>query len=457
MGEAWRQGWRGLGAGLVLLVMAPLAANAGSSGDGSYANNPQLLNPAAPCPECKTVAQDVSGALPLDIGYRDIEYRDDSLEIEAQDVGLPENAPSDTVPWVIDWSVALRGATRVGEGANSYLGEIAPRFSIEQPTLRGGYSLGGNATVSVDGAGSARLDSFGLDADGRYELDQWSTISASGSISASEDDLTAGGYPANVAAAPLEIDASGEVAGSRRFGLFTLALRGSMGRQIVGDTRYDDASTASNADQTAWTAGAGGRGTVAVTPSLSAFVDAGSQGSRFDAASTTLGARRDARADTLRVGVGFTRDSRLSLEASVGLGRQDFVDPTLGDFTAALYGARVSYAPDETLTLSAGLDTSIAAPGSSAVATAKVATTASGEVAYLVNPWLRLRGTAGLTRSVLEPSGAVSDEWSAGIGGDYLYNAMTDFTADYSITRTESAPDPATEAHKLMVGVTLHR
>lgn len=448
MAEAAGQCWWRLGAGLVLLVLAPLPAEAGSLGDGSYASNPHLLDPSAPCAACGTAAPAVRSDPTWTGDARDISYED----VSSRDTGM-----ADAPFWDIDWSLALRGATSIGDGSNSYLGEIAPRFAIAQPTLRGGYSFSGDATLSVDAAGSARLDGLALAASARYQLDEWSTISASGSVSAGQDDLASGTYPSNVAAAPVEVDATGTLEGSRRFGMFTLALRGSVGRDLVGDTLYDDASTTSNADQTAWTAGAGGRVTVALTPSLSTFADAASQWSRFDAASTPLGARRDVRTDTLRVGVGYTHDSRVSLEASLGLGRQDFVDPTLGDVTATLYGARVTYAPDETLTLSASLDTSIAAPGTSADATAKVATTVSGDVAYRVNPWLRLRGTAGLTRSVFEPSGSVSDEWSAGIGGDYLFNAMTDLTADYSVTRTESAPDPATETHKLMVGVTFHR
>lgn len=405
---------------MAALALLPWPALAG---DGSASSNPQLLDPYADCAQCGDAAPTRSG----------------------------------DPPWQVDWSLALRGATSVKDGTNSYLGEIAPSFSIEQQTLRGGYSVSGDATVSIDAAGSARLDGLGLDATGRYELDEWSTISATGSISASQDDLGSGSYPANVAAAPVEVDATGTLEGSRRFGQFTLALRGSLGRTVVGDTLYDDASTTSNADQTAWTAGAGGRVTMELTPSFNTFVDAASTWSAFDAASTSLGARRDARTDTLRVGVGYSHDSRVSLEASIGLARQDFVDPGLADFTATLYGAKLSYAPDETLTLTAALDTTLAAPGATSSGTAKVSTAATAAASYLVNPWVRLRGSAGLTLSELKPLGTLSREWTAGVGADFLFNTMTDFTADYSITRSETEPDPPADTHKLMLGVTFHR
>ena len=407
-------------AGLALLALLPWPALAG---DGSYTSNPQLLDPSAGCASCSDAAPTRSG----------------------------------DPPWLVDWSLALRGATSVKDGSNTYLGELVPRFSIDQQTLRGGYSVAGDATLSIDADGRSRLDGLGLDATGRYDLDEWSTLTATGSLNASQDDLGSGSYPANVAAAPVELGAEGTLEGSRRFGMFTLALRGSVGRDLVGDTLYDDASTTSNADQSAWTAGAGGRVTVEMTPSFSSFVDAASTWSRFDAPSTALGASRDARTDTLRVGIGFRHDSRLSLEASVGLARQDFVDPALADFTATLYGASLSYAPDETLTLSAALDTSLAAPGAASTGTAKVSTTATGTANYLLNPWVRLRGSAGLTLTETQPLGTLSREWTTGVGADYLFNTMTDFTADYSFTRTEADPDPATDTHKLTLGVTIHR
>lgn len=420
MAERAKGSGRAACAAAALLVLTPWQALAG---DGSDTSNPQLLDPSAGCMSCGDAAP----------------------------------TRSSDPPWDIDWSLALRGATSVKDGTNTYLGEIVPRFSIDQQTLRGGYSVSGDATLSVYAEGSARLDGLGVDATGRYELDEWSTISATGSLSASQDDPNSGSYPANVAAAPVEVDATGTLEGTRRFGQFTLALRGSLGRTVVGDTLYDDASTTSNADQTAWTAGAGGRVTMELSPSFSTFVDAGSTWSEFDAASTTLGAKRDARTDTLRVGLGYSHDSRVSVEASVGLARQDFVDPALTDFTATLYGARLSYEPDETLTLSAALDTTVGAPGATSSGTAKVSTAATASASYLVNPWVRLRGSAGLTLSELEPLGTLSREWTAGVGADYLFNTMTDFTADYSITRSQTKPDPPADTHKLTLGVTFHR
>lgn len=416
-------GWRRSGAGMALALALSGPAFAGSFGDGSATSNPQLIDDHADCEACSALPPSGSGA----------------------------------PPWDIDWSVALRGVTRIESGDTTYSGEIVPTLTLSQQTLRGGYDLSATGTGTVDASGNARLDSLAVSGSGRFALDEWSDLTASGSITASEDDPRSGSYPANVARAPFELSAAGEVGASRRFGQFTLALRGALGRDSVGDTIYDDSSTTSNADRSAWTAALGGRLTAELAPGLTSFVDANAEWSRFDAAALSLLAKRDARTDTIRVGLGLSPDPLLKLEASVGLARADFVDASLADFTTTLYGASASYTPDETLTFSARLDTAIEAPATASAATASVKTSASGDVAVLVNPWLRLRGSAGWSQTAVQPAATYSNEWTAGLGADYLFNAMTDFTADYGWTRTLADPDPAKDVQRVTLGVTFHR
>ena len=122
-----------------------------------------------------------------------------------------------------------------------------------------------------------------------------------------------------------------------------------------------------------------------------------------------------------------------------------------------LYDARATFRPDETLSLTGAFTTTVSSPGTTSGATGKIAYKASGEAAYQVNPWLRLRADAEWGEAHYQ--GIDDDEmtWGFGAGADYLLNENTDITADYSFSRTEKTADPAMDEHQVTVGIKLHR
>ena len=78
------------------------------------------------------------------------------------------------------------------------------------------------------------------------------------------------------------------------------------------------------------------------------------------------------------------------------------------------------------------------------------------DIAYTVNPWLKLRASAGWSHSVLVGTTDTEDAWDAGAGADYLINEFTSVTADYNFTRSVATPDPAEDTHRVTLGITFH-
>lgn len=407
---------------LALLAIPAGAGEFNPLGDGSETNNADLTgNPATDCANCVATP-------PYEWG----------------------NAPYD-----LDWSLGLRGGIKDdGTGAGRTYELIAlPSVTLRHETIRGGYDVGlsGELTYEVDG--NARIDSITSTAGGEYELDALTTLAGRGNISMSQDDPDA----PNVASEPLVVSGDGEVSAARDLGAFNLAVRGSAGREIYGETVYDDNSTLDNSFQNTTAYGAGARLGYELTPGLVAFVDSEADYLAYDAPSPSLLVRLDNVTYAGRAGLNAKFSETLELEGSLGMGYTDFADGTLSDFSAVLYDARAVFRPDETLTLTGAFTTTISQPGTTSGATAKLTYAATGQVEYLVNPWLKLRADAQWSEAHYQ--GIDNDEykWGFGAGADYLLNEHTDLTADYSFLRTEKTPDPATDEHQVTLGVKFHR
>lgn len=407
---------------LALLAIPAGAGEFNPLGDGSETNNADLTgNPATDCANCVATP-------PYEWG----------------------NAPYD-----LDWSLGLRGGIKDdGTGAGRTYELIAlPSVTLRHETIRGGYDVGlsGELTYEVDG--NARIDSITSTAGGEYELDALTTLAGRGNISMSQDDPDA----PNVASEPLVVSGDGEVSAARDLGAFNLAVRGSAGREIYGETVYDDNSTLDNSFQNTTAYGAGARLGYELTPGLVAFVDSEADYLAYDAPSPSLLVRLDNVTYAGRAGLNAKFSETLELEGSLGMGYTDFADGTLSDFSAVLYDARAVFRPDETLTLTGAFTTTISQPGTTSGAIAKLTYAATGQVEYLVNPWLKLRADAQWSEAHYQ--GIDNDEykWGFGAGADYLLNEHTDLTADYSFLRTEKTPDPATDEHQVTLGVKFHR
>lgn len=369
--------------------------------------------------------------------------------------------PPDEVgpPFQFDWSVGLRGGVRDdGSGTGPTYEVVAlPEFSLQQETIRGGYNLGVSGEISHELEGDPRIGSVTATAGGRYDLDELTTLEGNLDLTISQDDPNDSDLPVNVVTAPLEISANVEASASRDLGAFVVELRGSAGRDVFGETLYDDASTTSNEHQNTTTWGAGARLGYKLTPGLMAFIDGEADAEQYDLASPTLLVKLDNVTYATRAGLTFKPSDVLELEGSIGWGYRDFVDDTLDDFSAMLYGAKATFRPNETLTLSGELTTAISSPGTTSGATAKLEYAATGALSYQLNPWLRLRASADWSTAGYEGIDTKESSWGGGVGADYLLNEHTDLTADYSFERSETSPSPATDEHQVTVGVRFHR
>ncbi len=408
---------------LALLAIPADAGEFNPLGDGSETNNADLTgNPAVDCANCVTSPP----------------YEADAL-------------------YDLDWSLGLRGGiTDNGSGA-SYKLIALPSLTLKHQTIRGGYDVGLNGELSSELDGSARIDAITGTASGEYKLDALTTLGGRGSLRVSQDDPNAPGYASNVASAPVVVSGDGEVSASRDLGAFNLAVRGSAGRAVYGETVYDDSSTSDNTFQNTTAYGAGARLGYELTPGLVAFIDSEADYLAYDAPSPSLLVKLDNVTYAARAGLSARFSETLELEGSLGMGYTDFADGTLSDFSAVLYDAKATFRPDETLTLTGAFTTTVSQPGTTSGATAKLTYAATGQVEYLVNPWLKLRADAQWSEAHYQ--GIDNDEykWGFGAGADYLLNEHTDLTADYSFLRTEKTPDPATDEHQVTLGVKFHR
>jgi hypothetical protein len=410
---------------LTLLAFPAGAGEFVPLGDGSATNNADLLgNPAIDCAKCSATPP----------------YEADT-------------------PFDLDWSLGLRGGIKddgAGDGPTYELIAL-PSVTLTHETIRGGYDVGLSGELGYEADGSARIGSITGTAGGEYELDALTTLAGRGNLRVSQDDANDPDYADNVAVAPVVLSGDGEVSAARDLGAFNLAVRGRAGREVHGETVYDDNTTADNSFQNTTAYGAGARLGYELTPGLVAFIDVEADTLAYDAPSPSLLVKLDNVTYAGRGGLSAKFNETLELEGSLGLGYTDLTDGSLSDFSAVLYDAKATFRPDETLTLTGAFTTTISQPGTTSGATAKLAYTATGQLDYLVNPWLKLRADAQWREAHYQ--GIDNDEysWGFGVGADYLLNEHTDLTADYSFLRTEKTPDPATDEHQVTVGVKFHR
>jgi len=365
---------------------------------------------------------------------------------------------ADDPPFALDWQLGLRGGLVADKAGTRLQLVVLPQARLTRHTLRGGYSAGIAGELSRDPDGNARLGALTLDGSYDYRLDAVTAAGLKGSFALTQADPSDPGYADNVAVAPSVADGRIEASLRRGFGsLLTLELRGSAGRTLHGETTYEGGATASNADQNTVEAGLGARLGLRLTPGLAAFIDGEATSERHDAASPSLLARLDNRTYTARAGLEASFLDTLQLEGSLGLAYRDFADASLQDFGVVLYGARVAFHPRDTLALSADFTTRLESPDTTVGATARIVYAVTGEAAYAVNPWLRLRASAGWSEAHYQGAAAEESRWALGFGADYRLGARLDATADYSFARSTATPDPPEDRQQLMLGLTLHR
>ena len=409
-------------AGLLVGMAPATAGDFATSGDGSGSNNPNLLGGGG-CENCSYAAP-------------------------PHEWDVPFNA---------DWSLSLRGAYVIDDEDAYFEALVVPRVTLQHDTLRGGYSVEAEAELAKTSLEEYRLEAVRLRLEGAHALDAATDLSGELALELSQDSPGAPGQPTGIDAAPVVLAGDAGIAAERRFGQFVVGVRGEAGRTVYGPTTLAGGGEEDNSAQNNWTAGGGLRLGYRVTPLLTAFVDGSVGYQRYDAPSPAYDVALDAADYEVRAGLAANWNQVLEAEASVGLGLRRFAEPALGEVTTTLYDASLTYRPDETVALTAALSTSFDAPGPDTGGTARIEHEATASASYQVNPWLRLRASAGWEQAELVGIEGSESGYSFGSGLDYLLNQHTTLTADYDFAHAETDTTPGEDEQRVTLGVTLSR
>jgi hypothetical protein len=363
---------------------------------------------------------------------------------------LEEDAP-------IDWSIGLRGTYSQSNGTGSYVSRLLPRVSYS----RSGTLLDTVFEASGDLAKTSTYDtpilaSGQLSVSSSMALDPTTTATAGLSLGLTQDLPGAPGVSTNVIVPPQVFTGAANVGLERSFGNVNLGGSLAASRTLYGQSTRNDTGTTDNTDQNYWSGAATLRLGYQITPIFEVFGEGELQRDVFDIATPGTDILPNATNRSLRAGISGKWNDVWKASASVGVGERVFDDSRLGKVEAQLYGAEVTYAPDPTLTLRAGLETALAPAGADSEGRARVQYTAFADAQYLVNTWLRLRASADWSHSELVGTGTTEKRLGLGAGADYALSAHTSLNADYGYGNTDNS-NGNTQTHQVSLGVTVSR
>jgi len=357
----------------------------------------------------------------------------------------------------IDWSLALRGSYTKGTNGERFDAMLVPTVTLEHTGTRSNVTATGTAEVVQPVNGQIDISALRLSGTVGYALDNETSLSAGGRFSMTRATAGSPGVASNIQTAPLTINGGGDVGITRQLGKFNVGLTGAADRTIYEATTLTDGTVTDNSDQNNWALNTGLRVGFQVTPIFEVFGKAELGRDVFDVASSTLGFRPDATTTSLEGGITGRWNEVLEATASTGVTLRRFDAASLDDVIAQTYDAQLSFTPDPTLRMTAGLTTSVAPPGPSGSGSTRIGYGANGEVAYTVNNWLALRAQANWSSARFIGSTDTEAGYGLGAGGDYKVNAHTALTADYTYDQSESSSNGTQEAHQVSVGITLSR
>ncbi len=353
-----------------------------------------------------------------------------------------------------DWSIALRGSSTWDGSGHSYELVTAPQASLTVHRSRGELRLSAGTelmyeqpkdTVSI-GAGHA---SIALDQVLTRDLMMRNALTLT--VDRNSTDTAAG-----EAEGPLWLLGSATSELEKQAGRATFTIGAALNRYAVNDTRMNDGTYASNTASSYSSFGLTARVGYGLTPILSAFLQAETSRSYYDAMNARLGAREDNWA--AKGTAGLSGKWRSGLEASLysGYGLV-FYDSALVDTGGGLvFGGSLSYPMVRGGALTASLDTTLTPIDSVVGASTEIKYAATAGVRYPVNDWLTLR--TGLTGSWSVYPGSSHEQFGFGAnaGLDWSVGPHTMFNADYAFDKawSSSNDDPS---HTVSVGMTLSR
>lgn len=371
---------------------------------------------------------------------------------------LDDMAPGEvwTPYFDVDWSVALRGSytrTLTGERMEAL---VAPSLSLTRQGNRYLLELAANAEFIKQFDGGTRFSTLSGSSSLDYLLDRLSTVSLDTSFSLSQDEPGTPGEITDVVTQPIVFDGEANVGLTRQFGRFDLGLRGSIARTSYGPTTLSVAPfTEDNSELDSWNTGAGLRLGFEATPVLTPFLDLSVSRDSFDKVNAALGVRPDATSSIVRAGIAANWGEALEFEASGGMVLRKFEAASLPPISSTLYDMSLRFTPDTDWEFTAEFATELAPPGIDETGSATLTYDASASVAYAINDWLGVRGSAGWRSASEIGTTIVTNRYNWGAGLDYAINPHTSLSADYAYQWSETKPEPAEMAHRISLGITI--
>ncbi len=375
---------------------------------------------------------------------------------EAYDGNLGETPLEPAHPFFdIDWSVLLSGTHTGGTDAGKNFVTLTPEISFTHVALRGQYAfdIGGEFSVSDDQV--TRLNDFSVGYAGTHELDAVTQIVSSASLQVAQDDVNAPGVALNIKETPQDLDIQGEIGIIRQFGKFVIDGRASTQRRYSSDTMLFGDLARSNAERSFTQVGTSLRLAYAFSPEIGLFVQGDAGRDWYDAAPASTGVKLDATEYGVSGGATLNWRNVIDLELSAGYVVRQHVDASIADRGEAVYGVSATYTPNDALTFTGTIDTTIRPEDVTLSRQASTEYNASGSISYAVAPWLALNMTQ--TAGWVFPETGVNTEYryGTGFGVEAALNKNLSVTANYLYSWAEVLPsneDPEF-SHAATIGI----
>lgn len=371
-----------------------------------------------------------------------------------QDFALPDEPGHP--PFQLDWSIGLKGSYTSSTDGNSFLTTLNPQFTALHEGGRTDLVIEGSGEFARAAEGDPAATALRLGLSSTTALDRDTILTGNAALDWTQDLPDMPGLDPNITTPPQQLAGALGLGVERRFGRFNLGLGGDVERNLYGPTTRRDTGLTSNEDQNVWEGDVALRLGLQATPILEVFGEASIGRDWFDRPSAA-GVKSDATGYAIRTGLAGEWNGIWSASASIGLGQHDFDTAGLADITTRLYDASLTYSPDPTVNITAGLSTSIEPTGADANGTARVLHTLTADADYLINSWLRLRASADWSQSLLEGSGETERRHGLGVGADYTLNRSAAVSADYGYAHRDNSESGKLDSHTISVGVTLRR
>ena len=368
---------------------------------------------------------------------------------------VPADAP-EAAP--LDWSVGLRGTYTTSNGQETFVTRLTPQFTATHNGSIADLVFSGSAELAkANGEDWPTVTAGGLSLSATAPIDSSMTVRAGANIGLSQDLPGAPGLSPFVITPPQIVTGGIDLGVDRRFGLVNVGVTGGIDRIVYGPTNRTDTGVTDNSEQNYWSGNAALRLGYQVTPVLELFGEGELQRDIFDVRTASLGLYPNATNRSLRAGIAGKWNTAWSASASVGIGERVFDEASLGAFRAQLYGFEVSYTPDPTVRLTAGLDTTLSPAGVDNPGSGRIQYAAFARAQYEVNSWLRVRASADWSHSDLVGTSATDRRFALGAGADYVFNKHTSVNADYGYANAENVTSGNTQSHQVSLGVTISR